>query len=153
MKKLLVMLLCAGALWACTNAEQSKEPVVKAAETSHEHESAATGLTLNNGKKWNSDEPTNRNVADLKAIVARFDAKSNKAVGDYTAFASEFGTGLDKMIKECRMQGPDHEALHQWLEPLLAKTADLKKATTEAEAATLFHGIHERLNEYNTYFE
>jgi len=57
------------------------------------------------------------------------------------------------MVKECRMQGADHKALHQWLEPLIKNVGQLKKASDEKEASTLMNEISEQLTNYHQYFE
>jgi hypothetical protein len=56
------------------------------------------------------------------------------------------------MIKECRMQGPDHLALHKWLEPLMEQVTKLKQASTDA-AAKSTNFIHLQLNRYDQFFE
>jgi hypothetical protein len=137
-------------LFACTNTGTEKKETIQATEEAH-HE--ATKLTLNNGAKWKSDESTNKNVAELEAITDRFTINQPKLTADFTNVANELQAGLDKMIKECRMQGADHEALHQWLEPLMKSVNELKKAGDEKEASKLFDEIREQLNNYHQYFE
>ncbi|HTM92143.1 MAG TPA: hypothetical protein VL095_06990 [Flavisolibacter sp.] len=149
MKKLLI-LLCISSLFACTNAGTEKKETIQAPEETH-HE--ATELALNNGARWKSDESTNKNVAELEAITDRFTTNQPKLTADFTSVANELQTGLDKMIKECRMQGADHEALHQWLEPLMKNVNELKKANDEKEASKLFNEISEQLINYHQYFE
>ena len=151
MKKGLI-LLCISSLFACNNAAENKEESVQTTEDAHPHEKASTPA-LNNGAKWKSDESTNRNVAELEAIVNKFNTTQPKLTADFINVANELQNGIDKMIKECRMEGPDHEALHQWLEPLLENVAALKKATTEKEALKLFDSIREQLETYHQYFE
>ena len=154
MKKFLVFLLCVSALWACNNAESNKKEQVPASkEHSSLHEKRQATLALNNGAKWKSDESTYHNVAQLKAITRHFHENKNKSLKDYIALGNALQTGLDKMIKECRMQGVDHDALHLWLEPLMKNVADLKKAANEEEASKAFTGINERLGMYTQYFE
>lgn len=151
MKKLLI-LLCISSLFACNNAADNKKESVQTTEDAHHREKVATPA-LNNGAKWKSDESTNRNVAELEAIVNKFNTMQPKLTADFINVANELQSGLDKMIKECRMEGPDHEALHQWLGPLLENVAALKKVTTEKEALKSFDGIREQLETYHQYFE
>ena len=148
MKKLLI-LFCISSLLACTNSQTGNKETVQA--TSEEHEPQK--LSLNKGAKWNSDEITNKNVAEIEAILHRFANKQPKLTANFTSVANELQTGLDKMIKQCRMQGEDHEALHQWLEPLIEDVGKLKKASDEKEASTLVDEISEQLNNYHQYFE
>ena len=150
MKKLLI-LLCISSLLACTNSETKNKEAIPATAAEHEHEPQKLGL--NNGSKWNSDDITNKNVAELEAILDRFTKSQPKLTSDFISVGNELQTGLDKMIKECRMQGADHEALHQWLEPLIGDVGQLKKVNDEKEASKLVEKIRERLNEYHQYFE
>lgn len=151
MKRILMLLLCLSSLLACNHDEPNKE---KGDTTEHNHQhSEAPMLTLNNGAKWNSDESTNKNVSELETIIHRWHGNTNKVLPDYQTAGNELQAGLDKMIRECRMKGPDHDALHLWLEPLLKNVRDLKKASREKEAAAVFHQIDERIKNYHQYFE
>lgn len=152
MKKLL-MLLFTSSLLACNNAENKKGQTGLSTEDAHYPATSATTLALNNGAKWKADESTNKNVSELKTIAKRLNDNKSKTLVDYTTAASELQTGLDKMIKQCRMQGPDHEALHQWLKPLLEDVTNLKKATDEKKASEFFSAVSERLKIYHQYFE
>ena len=153
MKYFLFLLLCTSIFWACNNAGPKKEEAAKPVETLHEHDEKKSTLELNNGAKWNADESTNNNVADLKLIVDRFAESKSKSVADYTALANELQSSLDTLIKECRMQGADHDALHQWLQPLIEDVNRLKTATTEPEASKLFDEINDKVSAYKQYFE
>ncbi|HYK56544.1 MAG TPA: hypothetical protein VEV15_08680, partial [Flavisolibacter sp.] len=147
-------LLCVSTLWACNNAESNKkEEATTFEDHASPHEEARATLILNNGAKWKSDESTNSNVAQLKAVTSRFHENKNKSLADYITAGNELQTGVDKMIKECRMQGADHDALHLWLEPLMKNVAALKKAASEQEASQALAGITARLDMYTQYFE
>jgi phage-related tail protein len=153
MKKFLILFFGAITLWACNNAESNKRGKDTASNTAHQHNNEQASLTLNHGEKWKSDESTNKNVEELKVTVSRFNENKNKSLADFHAAAGELQTGLDKMIKECRMQGADHDALHLWLEPVLKNVNSLKTVTSEAEASKLFSEIGARINSYKQYFE
>ena len=94
-------------------------------ETHRDHGEETTGLTLNNGAKWKADSITLINVSLLQAIVS--DAKKEKPE-NYSLTTGKLQDGLNKLVKECKMKGADHDALHQWLEPLLEKTKELGRA-------------------------
>lgn len=151
MRKLLI-LLCISSLFACTNAGTEKKETVQTTEPAHQHGDHAK-LILNDGAKWKSDESTNRNVSELETTVRRFTDEQPKVTADFTRVADELQSGLDNLIKECKMQGPDHEALHQWLEPLMKNISELKKADDEKDASKLFREISEQLDNYHQYFE
>jgi hypothetical protein len=153
MKKYIFILLGFGFLAACNNEvdhAEHKTSIEAPTPAAHNEE---TVLALNDGKKWDSDETSNINVAALKKVLDEFDEKNATTVKDYNVAATNLKGVLDTLIKECRMKGADHDALHAWLEPLMKDVNDLNKTTTEDEAKNLLDQIEERLNEYNKYFE
>ena len=119
------------------------------AET-HEHAAATSGLVLNNGARWKADSVTLANAANLQDIVS---AAKKESLEDYLQSATQLQAGLDKMVQACKMQGPDHDALHQWLMPLMEKTKDLKKVTASENAVTTLSEIEKQVNLFTQYFE
>lgn len=119
----------------------------------HEHDAKEKGLALNNGSKWKADSSTNKNVRNLQQIADDFSALPVKSMTAYGNVAAELQAGLDTMISECRMQGADHDALHQWLEPLIGQVKKLKTTAGEEEAAHVMEEIREQVKLYAQYFE
>ena len=152
MRKVLATLLAAGFLLACNPGREhsenasSKQP----AEKHQEHERKLGGLVLNNGVKWTADSNTRVNVALLQDIVNN--AKKEN-IEEYHQTAGQIQDGLNKMVKECKMKGADHDALHQWLEPLMEKNKELTSETIIENAATLLTGIESQLALFSQYFE
>jgi hypothetical protein len=153
MKNFLMLLMCVSLVWACNDVRTKKEEEDKTVETWHQHDEKLSTLGLNNGAKWKADERTNNNVAELKLIVSRFTKSKNKSVADYSALANDLQNSLNTLIKECRMQGVDHDALHQWLQTLIENVKNLKTVTTESEASQVFAEINNEVSAYNQYFE
>ena len=156
MKRTLLVLFTAGILVSC-NTQDNKEnkETSQAIEKEHERhrDKENKGLSLNNGNKWKADASTNDNVKALLVIVDEFNTGKDKTLINYHNTAADLQSGLEKMIKECRMQGADHDALHKWLEPLIKQVSSFQKATTEQQAEEQFHNIHGQLNLYEKYFE
>lgn len=149
MKKILTLILAAGFLLACNSKNEKSttaEPVVK----NHEHAEKASGLVLNNGAKWKADSSTFVNVVLLKSIVS---GAGQESLENYMQKATQLTDGLSKMVRECKMKGADHDALHHWLEPLMQKVKDLNKATTTESAAAGMSEIDKQLNLFAQYFE
>ncbi|HRN54898.1 MAG TPA: hypothetical protein PLL71_00525 [Agriterribacter sp.] len=144
-----MILLLTGLLWAC-NSGTSHDSEALADPGHHGHEAA---LTLNNGQKWNADAATSENVTAIRTLAQNFAVEPHTSLSDYGILASDLQKGLDKMIRECKMSGPDHDALHLWLEPLLRDVNELKKADNNASAERIVHAIDERLDLYTQYFE
>lgn len=152
MKKLLVLLLAFGYLVACNSHSEHKSNADSAAvDQSHEeHNKPSEGLVLNNGAKWKSDSTTMVNVALMQTTVAN--AKKENPL-NYTQAATQLQDGLNKMVKECTMKGPDHDALHQWLEPLIKQVKELSKATSTEAASAQLNEIEQQLNLFAQFFE
>lgn len=150
-----VILLAAFYLQACQSSvnKDNKSQTVQAPKTDidHEHEhQAATDLSLNNGTKWQADSSTNKNVSALSNIVEQTKPASPE---DYHQTGKNLQEGINKMVSECRMKGPDHTALHHWLEPLMEENKKLLEVTTTEEGEKSFEMIQKQIEKYNDYFE
>ena len=143
------MLLATGLLLACNSKNESNSAVEPASEN-HGHDDHATGLVLNNGAKWKADSSTIGNVALLQKVIS---GAKKESLDNFLQTATQLEAGLNKMVSECKMQGADHDALHQWLEPLMEKARDLKKVTSTETAATLLTEIDKQVNLFSQYFE
>jgi hypothetical protein len=155
MKKLLALLLLTGTLLACNNHQHAENKnAIETSEADHrQNETVSEKLILNNGAKWKVDSITNSNVENLQAIIKKFNSGTDKSLAAYKKVDDDLQHGLDKMISECKMKGPDHEALHKWLEPLIKQVDKLKQASTDTNAAQLFEAVNTQVNLYNQYFE
>ena len=143
------MLLCTALLFSCN---QSPDKSKDDKHLNHDIKQT-TELALNNGAKWKADSVTNHNVANLRSIADNFKIKSTSSVSSYQKLSANLNTGLNKMIKECKMTGADHDALHMWLQPILEENAELKNISDPEIAGTIFKSIDKRLDNYNNYFK
>lgn len=154
MKKILGILAVTSLLLACnSNSEQEKSTVPESTTDQHEHGEKGSELVLNNGAKWKADSVTNRNVIDLRTIADNFRILPSPSAGEYQILSNDLNNALNKMIKECKMTGPDHDALHQWLEPVLKETNELKNVSDTAIGRKIFKDIDQRIDHYHNYFE
>jgi len=137
MKKLFIKLfMLTGMALACANTLNAKNSLtINPLAGKYQRKISAEELVLNNGAKWKVDNSTDRS---LKA---------------YKKAGNGLQNGLAKMIKECRMHGPDHLALHKWLEPLMAQVTKLEHAPTNAAATQSTNFIRLQLSRYNQFFE
>ncbi|MEO6948430.1 MAG: hypothetical protein ABI123_02275 [Ginsengibacter sp.] len=156
MKKYLFILF-ATFLFACN---QGNKPPAYDAHADHEHNEEVAQdaqqpekLVLNNGSKWKADDATNTNVAELKKITDNFKAIQTPTTEDYQALNGNMARGLNKMIQQCKMEGPDHDALHHWLEPILKQNTELKELISATESRRIFDSLDTRINIYPNYFE
>jgi hypothetical protein len=134
---------------ACNNPGTiNNTPVV----TTKNHPEPHTGLILNNGAKWQSDETTRVHIAKLNAVIAAFNKKSNPGMDEYQTLALETQKELNALVRDCKMKGPDHDALHKWLEPVLESVKELKRARSVDRAAVIAQNLINRIQEFNQYF-
>lgn len=153
----LVLLLFIFSFFACNNTGESTEKNADSAKVeihvnAEEHAEATSGLSLNNGAKWKTDESTRNHVQKVSVTIDSFNKKSNPDVSEYQLFAAEMETEVNALIKDCRMTGPDHDALHQWLQPILKSVNDLKKVQTIEEGQHNVQMLTEQVQKFNIYF-
>ena len=116
-------------------------------EEQHASEMGTATLQLNNGAKWKADDPTRKNVAALTQVLNNesFHNESNKE-----EFVKTFNQQLDTLVQQCRMKGPDHDALHVWLETVMR---DLKKVKEGGEYSADYASLKKDVESFNEYFE
>ena len=138
LKPILVSLMLFTA--SCSN-NQSRSETQEAQP--HNTETKNAKLQLNNGQKWKLDEATRKNMKEIKTYLSQ---ASHAGV----LSAEELQKYSDKLIKECRMSGPGHDALHVWLGTFLQNVQALKD-NRDAESAS--HALNENVKEFDSYFE
>lgn len=115
-------------------------------DNEEKHSNHAPGmLTLNNGSKWKLDESTRDNIAEIKSYIS-----DSSHFNDYTRGYEGLKMKSDNLIKECRMSGPDHDALHVWLSPFLK---DMERLTKPGEEKEAYMAVSNHLKEFDNYFE
>lgn len=119
MKKLLIVILVI--ITGCTSwqtNEKSAGPKVN--DTAMTHAAAP----LNSANKWKADEATKKNVAAIVRVVS----DTNYAdIKNRQKLYNSIQAGIDTLINECRMKGPEHEALHGWLEKVMMDVKVIEK--------------------------
>ncbi len=150
MKKIFIPFFASFILFACNNGNNK---TTTSAHEGHEHASADTVLALNNGAKWKSDSITNHNVVMLKTVADNFRAKPFPSTSDYQLLGGDLSKSLDQLINQCKMSGPDHEALHKWLNPILKTTVALKNTTDTSLGRAAFRSLDSRIDAFYDYFE
>lgn len=108
---------------------------------------------LNHGAKWVVDKTTCNNVINLQQAVSTADSKTPKDLRDYQQAATTLQSGITQLMRQCRMQGAPHLALHKWLEPLIKQVAKLNQATNTAAASASFNEVKTQLSLFDRYFQ
>lgn len=154
MKKIIVLILVTGFLWACnTAADKGQVKDETTSEVKHDHDEKSGELVLNNGNKWKVDSITNHNVVGLKTTADMFRVQPFPSMDNYQLLGNDLSKDLDILLQQCKMKGEDHEALHNWLEPILKQSNDLKTITDTAKAREIFKSVDSRIDSYRNYFE
>ena len=114
-------------IMACSNNASQVEATDSSEQEKHNATTTAAhnSLQLNNGAKWKADDDTRRNVA---AVVNVINDSSNMGQNNRAQLTKQVQIRIDTLIRQCRMKGRDHDALHVWLEQVLH---DLKEVKAE----------------------
>ena len=155
--KIPIAILLAFSLLACTNEKKFPFNSTTKTEGAHGHldgeEAPADGLTLNNGNKWQTDESTWLHAVNLNALVAVFETKEDSDIESYHGFAANMQEELGGLVKDCKMKGADHDALHLWLEPVMKDVNDLKKTATADEGKQIAETLTANVKKFDKYFK
>ena len=154
MKKIIGLILVTGFLSACNapaDKEQAKDETTSTAK--HDHNEKSEELVLNNGNKWKADSTTTHNVVGLKTTADMFRVQPFPSIDNYQLLGNDLSKDLDVLLQQCKMKGEDHDALHNWLEPILKQSKDLKTITDTAKAREIFRSLDARIDSYRNYFE
>lgn len=146
MKKIIVILTMA--IVSCNSGVKTEEQGHdKASHEKAKEQHSAHGLQLNNGVKWEADDATQTNVAALKQVI---NDPAYASPGKRTELAASLQMKIDTLIKQCRMKGPEHDALHVWLEKLQTDMKDLKGEVEYADARA---ALKRDIDSFYSYFE
>ncbi len=145
-----LFLLTAVLFMSCSNhADEHAEHDHSADSTEHvhEHDGQSAALQLNNGAKWKADEVTKKNVAALSSLM---NDSANQDETNKETFVKNFNNQLNTLVQECKMSGPDHDALHVWLEKVIA---DVKQVKEGSDFNADFANLKTDVAEFYNYFE
>lgn len=155
MKKLMFAFSTLGLLFlilSCNQPQGNREDMDHAGHEHHDAMMSGSQMKLNNGAKWIVDAATSDNYDGMKTMTNMFAAEPSPSLSNYQIYGSDLTKALNKMISDCKMKGADHDALHQWFEPLLRQANDLKNMQDSLSAKKLFDSVHTRVNVFKDYF-
>lgn len=113
-----------------------------------EHSNSDPALQLKNGAKWKPDSITRTNVVILSQLVNDSNYRDEK---NKQTFSNQLQKGLDSLVKQCKMSGPDHDALHAWLKPVLHDVKELKE--DEGDYDKKYAQLRADVHRFYDYFE
>lgn len=115
------------------------------------HHDTAEPVQLDNGNRWQANPETTSGIAEMQAILARYEGESSDEAGR-RALRQELEAAFQNIFKQCTMKGEAHDQLHNYLlpmKPLFEKIGSAEAGESEAAVREL----KEHLAEYATYFE
>lgn len=148
--------LFAAILFGCNHANNASNKTEDTSiKESHEHDNEKEhggNLALNNGAKWQTDVSTHTHAVKLITQADTFDTKTDEDVTLYHSVAADMQKELNSLVGDCKMKGPDHDALHLWLEPVLKDVSDLKKISATEEGKHAAEKLTGDVKKFNQYF-
>lgn len=150
--KTIIAILSAAALLSIgTTAALAQEH----SHAAHEHHAGQTAqLTLNNGKKWDTDNNLRLGMDRIRdALAAELHAiHSDKATAEqYQALAKKTNDQITFMVKSCKLEPKADAMIHLVLADIIAAT-DAMSGKDIGEARKGAEKIAEALDNYGTYF-
>jgi hypothetical protein len=125
-----------------------------AAET-HSHHGAATSakLTLDHGKKWQTDEVLRRGMGEIRAAMAQSLEPIHKGTftpAQFDALAGRIQAQLDDVVKNCKLPEAADRQLHIVLEQIIDGVAGMKAAKARDKGAVK---VVQALSQYGKHFD
>ena len=133
-------------LIACSNNKTKDNASHK--DQHEESEVTSTSLKLNNGAKWKSDDATRKNVAAISKIIN----DSSRDVNNRPQLVKLLQARIDTLVMQCKMKGPEHDALHVWLNQVLHNLKELKESG-EGEYEKSYAALKKDVDGFYDFFE
>jgi hypothetical protein len=134
---------------ACSGNVSQKEGTEKAGHETHNTNLRPAGkLQLNNLAKWKTDEATRANVA---AMITLINDRGNSSEKNKEEFTNLLQARIDSLVQQCKMTGPDHDALHMWLEQVLHDMKTMKEGNGDYQ--TIYGALKKDVESFYFYFE
>lgn len=150
MKRIFYILLVAGTLAACGNAENKKEAAEQPAEEAHQHAHGAETIELDNGQKWKVDTNMMGYIRDMETVVNAFNGTT---LAEYKTLSESLNKDIELLTSNCTMEGKAHDELHKWLVPFIDLAEGFSEVTTEKDANDHYMHIKASFEEFHKYFE
>ena len=128
-----------------------------AQEATHDHgHSAASGLQLNKGKKWATDQPLRQGMSRIQSSVgARLAAAhADKLTGaQYREVANEISGQVAYVVQNCKLEPAADAVLHVIVADLIAGADAMQGKIKGSAPKAGFVQVVQALDNYATYFD
>jgi hypothetical protein len=122
----------------------------------HQHGAdAPTKLALDHGKKWATDAPLRKNMADIRAALAAKQEgihKGTLAAADYKALGATVEAKVATIVAECKLDPAADANLHLIVADLIAG-ADAMQGKSATKPAAGAVQVVQATNRYGQYFD
>jgi hypothetical protein len=151
--KTLLLLTAPGFLFSCSHPDEvSGKGGATNLQPTHSHKEHAVKLSLNNGLKWQTDESTRTRVDKLNSILRLHTKSEIQSIEACKLLAERLLLEVNGLTRGCKMKGPEHEALHIWMEGVLKEITNLKKITSADQGKDSAEKLANKFREFNKYF-
>jgi hypothetical protein len=143
--------LLAGAAAAAPAASAASGPA-----HDHGHASAAQVLRLNDGRKWEGDDPLRQSMTKIRdAVGAVLPAvhRGKLKASQYDALGDEIDRQVANIVQNCKLDPLADEVLHAILADLMAGNEALRGHGARTSRGDGVLGVVDSLEQYGKYFE
>jgi hypothetical protein len=121
----------------------------------HQHAAGEpTRLVLDHGRKWATDEPLRRNMAEIRTVLAAKGAgihKGTLAPEDYRALGALVEARVAAIVAECKLEPAADANLHLVVAELVAGADAMQGKSTASPSAGAVRTVR-AVNQYGRYF-
>lgn len=127
-----------------------------AGEQKHQHGATEVHkLTLNHGKKWATDEPLRKGMAEIRSLVEAQHAGIHKGTlkpAEYAALGERIEAQVGYVVANCKLDPQADANLHVILEEVLDGVETMKGGEKKSPRSGAGRVVN-ALNEYGKYFD
>lgn len=125
------------------------------ATETHSHDGSGTGaeLVLNNGAKWETDDPLRRGMADMRNDMAAALAQIHRddfTPVQYAELAAKVDGHIEYLVENCKLSPEADEQLHVVLVDIMDGAEAMKGAADQKQGAVK---VIQALDVYPDYFD
>jgi hypothetical protein len=130
-------------------------PVALAQTHAHGHADAPPALTLDHGKRWQTDAPLRKHMTDLRASFAKDLGRIHDGTlptSDYVRLGATVEAKVASIINDCKLPPEADAQLHLIVAELVAG-ADVMQGKAAGAPATGARTVVTALNDYAQHFD
>lgn len=144
MKRFLVSILLAAATFAISAATLAAE------EHAHGAAAPAHAMTLDHGRRWQTDAPLRTGMAEIRAALVK--KRPEAGAAEYAALGTTIEKNVGSIVANCKLPPEADRNLHVVVAELLSAADDLR-GKFAASPADGFHKAVRAANLYGQYFD